>query len=165
MLPDSAAAAATTMAGATPGTPDVPGKTPVSELTPAGRIARRWPEGERTPVVLIVEDEPAARRLLVDVVRDEGADVVEAGDGAEAVAAIRRRRPDLILLDLMMPGIDGWRFLELYRQLPGPHAPVVVVTAAPPPARSTVMHDVEDVVPKPFSVDHLLDVVSRHLGQ
>jgi CheY-like chemotaxis protein len=125
--------------------------------TDAPRASRR--------VILVVEDDPVLRGLVADVAAESGAEIDRAGDGAEAIAAIRRRRPDLILLDLMMPGIDGWRFLEIYRQLPGPHAPVVVLSAASAPARFGVAPDVSEVIAKPFSIDHLLEVVQRHLGR
>jgi CheY-like chemotaxis protein len=112
-----------------------------------------------------VDDDSDVRSLLSMVVAAEGYEVTTAADGADAIAAIRRHRPDVILLDLMMPGIDGWSFLDLYRQLPGPHAPVVVVTAAAAAARNAVSHAVGEVVPKPFRVDHLLDVLRKHAGQ
>lgn len=118
-------------------------------------------EPEQPPHILIVEDEPAVRALLVEVLSEDGYEVSSAGDGAEAIAMLRKRRPDAIVLDLMMTGLDGWDFLSLYRQLPGPHAPVIVVTAA---ARGGVErahdHGADAVVTKPFSVDRLLDLVA-----
>ena len=121
---------------------------------------------ERPPHILIVEDDPDVRALLNEVLLEDGYDVSTAADGAEAIAQLRRRRPDAILLDLMMGGIDGWDFLTLYRQLPGPHPPVIVVTAA---ARGGIerAHDegADAVVTKPFSVDRLLDLVAMQVRQ
>ena len=118
------------------------------------------------PHILIVEDEPDVRNLLDEVLREDGYEVSAVRDGAEAIAVLRRRRPDAILLDLMMAGLDGWDFLALYRQLPGPHAPVIVVTAA---ARGGVerAHDsgADAVVTKPFSVDRLLNLVAMQVRQ
>ena len=118
-------------------------------------------EPEQPPHILIVEDEPDVRALLGEVLAEDGYEVSTAGDGAEAIAMLRKRRPDAIVLDLMMAGLDGWDFLSLYRQLPGPHAPVIVVTAA---ARGGVerAHDsgADAVVTKPFSVDRLLNLVA-----
>ena len=119
---------------------------------------------EHPPHILIVEDDPDVRNLLSEVLSEDGYDVASAQDGAEAIAQLRRRRPDAILLDLMMAGLDGWDFLTLYRQLPGPHAPVIVVTAA---ARGGIerAHDegADAVVTKPFSVDRLLDLVAMQV--
>ena len=114
--------------------------------------------------MLVVEDEAHVSDLLCEVLRDDGYEVTSAHDGAEAVAAIRQQRPDVILLDLMMTGIDGWDFLAMYRQLPGPHAPVIVITAAAQAGRDRAESSGADaVVSKPFSVDRLLDLVAMHV--
>ncbi len=117
------------------------------------------------PHILVVDDDPDVRSLLHSLATSEGYEVTTAADGADAIAAIRQRRPDVILLDLMMPVIDGWSFLDLYRQLPGPHAPVIVITAAAREARNAVSHSVGEVVPKPFSVDKVLALVHRYTGR
>ena len=118
----------------------------------------------KPPHILIVEDESDVRALLHEVLLEDGYEVSTARDGAEAIAVLRRHRPDAILLDLMMSGIDGWDFLSLYRQLPGPHAPVIVVTAA---ARGGVERaqdsGADAVVTKPFSIDRLLDLVAMQV--
>ena len=58
---------------------------------------------------------------------DEGYEVTEAADGAAALTLIDEIAPDLILLDMQMPTMDGWAFAQLYHQRPGPHVPVIVV--------------------------------------
>ena len=81
--------------------------------------------------VLIVDDDPEVRRWLERVLTAEGWQVSEAEHGREALARVRERRPDLILLDLLMPEMDGFEFLaELHAEPAGPRIPVVVVTAA-----------------------------------
>ena len=115
--------------------------------------------------VLVIDDDEHILALLAEVLTAEGYEVMGAMDGAAAVGAIRHQRPDVILLDLMMPVIDGWSFLDLYRQLPGPHAPVIVITAASREARNAVSHSVGDVLPKPFSVDKVLSLVHRYTGR
>jgi CheY-like chemotaxis protein len=81
--------------------------------------------------VLIVDDDPEARRWLARALTAEGWQASEAGDGRAALASVRIRRPDLILLDLLMPEMDGFEFLgHLQADTDGPRVPVVVVTAA-----------------------------------
>ena len=81
--------------------------------------------------VLVVDDDPEVRRWLERVLTAEGWQVSEAEHGREALARVRERRPDLILLDLLMPEMDGFEFLaELHAEPAGPRIPVVVVTAA-----------------------------------
>ncbi len=81
--------------------------------------------------VLIVDDDPEARRWLARALTAEGWQASEAGDGQAALARVRERRPDLILLDLLMPEMDGFEFLaRLQADAKGPRVPVVVVTAA-----------------------------------
>lgn len=80
--------------------------------------------------ILIAEDDPASRELLAEVLRNAGYSVVEASDGAEAVALLDRQRPDLIILDIQMPKLDGFQVLQHLRQhlsLPLPR--VVAMTA------------------------------------
>ncbi len=115
--------------------------------------------------VLVVDDDPHVVQLLVAALTDDGYQVDVAKNGAEALAALRRQ-PDLLLLDLMMPGYSGWDFVSSYRKTPGPHAPVIVVTAAPD---STLLGlaatpGVEAVVRKPFSLNHLLAIMRQQTG-
>ena len=114
--------------------------------------------------VLVVEDEESIRAVVAEALVDEGYEVAQAAHGAEGLALLAGGwQPDLILLDLLMPVMDGWAFADAYRQLPPPHAPLVLFTAsslAPegtsvgqllPPAAATLA--------KPFTLDELLAVV------
>ena len=78
--------------------------------------------------VLVVDDDAAIRRVIAAAVAEEGYAVAEAADGAAALALVRAAPPCLILLDLRMPGMNGWEFARRYRALPGPRAPLVCVT-------------------------------------
>jgi adenylate cyclase len=81
--------------------------------------------------VLVVDDDGEARRWLARALVAEGWQAREAADGRAALASLRERRPDLILLDLLMPEMDGFEFLARLQAEPGgPRIPVVVVTAA-----------------------------------
>lgn len=78
--------------------------------------------------ILVVDDEEDVQVLVCRILRDVGYEVEAASDGGEAIEKIGQRKPDLLVLDLMMPGIDGWGVLEHLRKVPDA-PPVVVVTA------------------------------------
>ena len=91
---------------------------------------RKYRRGHATGQVLVVEDEKPTRDLLARLVRKEGWDVAEAGNGREALERIDERKPDLIFLDIMMPVMDGFEFIKELRAHHEYHfIPVVVVTA------------------------------------
>jgi len=93
------------------------------------RVKRLLPDlrGRR---VLVVDDEPGARAMLSKILAEEGAQVSQAEAGAEALAAIGQSRVDLVLLDLMMPGMSGFEVVARLRATPATAAlPVVIVTA------------------------------------
>jgi DNA-binding response OmpR family regulator len=78
--------------------------------------------------ILVVDDEEDVQILIRRILTDAGYEVDSAGDGEAALERIEDRKPDLVVLDLMMPGLDGWGVLENLRKRPDP-PPVVVVTA------------------------------------
>lgn len=109
-------------------------------------------------VVLVVDDEPDVLLLLRVNLEIEGHQVLLAGDGEVGLEKTRAEEPDLVLLDAMMPVMDGWSVLEA---LQGGGPPVVVVSAKAQPA--DVLRALElgavDFVAKPFSLDNLLGLV------
>jgi CheY-like chemotaxis protein len=114
------------------------------------------------PRVLAVDDEPALRELAVAVLEDEGFDVRAAADGRQALTVLAAWPADVILLDLTMPVMDGWAFLEARRGDPALAAiPVVVMSAARPGRPALRALDVARVLPKPSD----LDVVCRALAE
>src|SRR5581483_3875320 len=132
------------------------------------RCRPRTVKGEPPPVmrILLVDDEPALRELLRATF--EGADVFvdEAGSGAEAEARIARRRPDVIVLDLRMPGMSGTELCERLKADPATRAiPIVVLTGADgDETRSARRAGASAVMRKPFSPLDLLAVVQRVSG-
>jgi len=93
-------------------------------------VLRRHAPGDREAPVLIVDDEPDARALVAEVLGTAGIPCVEVASGEEALAAIAKRRPRLVVLDLMMPGMDGFAVLEHLAADDELRAlPVVVLTA------------------------------------
>jgi two-component system chemotaxis response regulator CheY len=113
------------------------------------------------PVVLVVEDDAATRALLRDVLEDAGYAVREAADGAAGLRAARAARPALVLLDLRLPGTDGWAFAAAYRRAPGPRAPIVVLTADADAEAYAAGLGAAGHLLKPFDLDALLAVVGR----
>jgi CheY-like chemotaxis protein len=80
--------------------------------------------------IVLVDDDPAVRDLVSLQLELEGHEVAAASDGASGLALVRQQRPDLVLLDVMMPELSGWEVLELLREDPGdPQVPVVLLTA------------------------------------
>jgi two-component system response regulator MprA len=106
--------------------------------------------------VLVVDDEKAVRESLERALRLEGYEVELAADGREALAAVERRRPDTILLDLMMPHVDG---LEVCRRLraDGDRTPILVITARDAIAERVEGLDAgaDDYIVKPFALEEL----------
>ncbi len=111
--------------------------------------------------VLVVDDDEGIRGFVSLALADEGYEVAEADNGAAALHLLESARPDVILLDMRMPTMDGWEFSRIYRQSPGPHAPIIVLTAARDASSWASQIDAEGCLGKPFDVDELLDLVGR----
>jgi two-component system, OmpR family, KDP operon response regulator KdpE len=107
--------------------------------------------------VLIVDDEPPIRRFLRTSLSAQGYDIVEAEDGVKALDEVRRMSPDVLVLDLGLPGMDG---LEVIRRLRGGGAtlPIIVLSSRADEAGKVEALDLgaDDYVTKPFGVDELL---------
>ena len=114
--------------------------------------------------VLIVDDDPQVLQWLHEALTEQGYEVHTARNGLEGLAAVRQQQPAVILLDLMMPVVDGAGFMELYRRVPGPHAPIVVLSVAAGRYRPDALAHAEEVLAKPFSLDRLLQIVGEHAG-
>lgn len=115
-----------------------------------------------TPRVLVVEDDDVIRDFVTIALRGVGYDVETASHGAAALDILSRAGLNLILLDMRMPIMDGWQFSRLYREGPGPHVPIVVVTAAQDARETAAEVDADDYLAKPFHLRELLDVVGRN---
>ena len=84
---------------------------------------------EAAPQILVIDDDPGVCRLIKDVLDLEGFGVTIASDGFAGLRAIEAARPDCVVLDVMMPGLDGHGVLTRIRGLGGKHLPVVMLTA------------------------------------
>ncbi len=110
-------------------------------------------------VVLVVDDEQDIRLAVSEVLADEGFVVLAAGDGAEALTKARAFHPGLVLLDLMMPGMNGWEFCAARRQDPElARIPVVGVSALGRVAGI----EAAGFIQKPFDVDELVSAVRQY---
>jgi two-component system chemotaxis response regulator CheY len=117
-----------------------------------------------TPRLLVVDDDPSIREMLEMVLDSEGYEVITAPHGMAAFALLDEIRPDVILLDMKMPILDGWGFLEEYRQRPGAKVPVVVLTAAQDDDRRAGEVGADAYVAKPFAIDDLIRVLDQYIS-
>ncbi len=117
--------------------------------------------------ILVVEDDKDIRDCIQSVLELEGYSVQTSENGREALDHLASRTPSLILLDLMMPVMDGWEFLQKLNQLPSDRkAPVVVVSAvANQSDKATLSFLAKGFVKKPIDLDALLLTVQRFCDQ
>jgi two-component system, chemotaxis family, chemotaxis protein CheY len=111
--------------------------------------------------LLVVDDDPTIREMLEMLLDSEGYEVATASNGADALDALPELHPDLIILDMKMPVMDGWEFMDRYRTLPDATAPVVVLSAAQDTGRRAAEVGAQAYVSKPFAIDDLLKVVEQ----
>src|SRR5687768_4633597 len=119
--------------------------------------------------ICIIEDEPAMIELVSLILRNRGYDVVGALGGQEGLELISGTKPDLVLLDLMMPDMSGW---DVYQQMKADDAmksiPVIIVTAKAQSIDKVLgLHiaKVQDYITKPFSPNELVESVRKVLAQ
>jgi CheY-like chemotaxis protein len=115
-----------------------------------------------TPLVLVVDDDPDILDAICDILEAEGYRVARARHGGEALALVEAERPTLILLDLMMPVMDGLSFAQALRARPAVcDVPIVVISADGNRQRAAPVEPV-GYLAKPFDIDSLLAHVARH---
>jgi CheY-like chemotaxis protein len=112
--------------------------------------------------VLVVEDDPWIQWMIVDDLADRGYDVVAAHDGVEALDGIAKVRPDVIVLDLMLPRSSGWDVAQRYQTITGGDAiPIVVVSVTPDPALPLAAGGTLRSLRKPFDIEQLARAVAE----
>ena len=114
--------------------------------------------------VLVVDDDPTIRSSISAILDLEGYPVATASNGAEALAMVEQALPSLVLLDMRMPVMDGWRFAGALSQR-SIDVPIVVVTAAQNAEEWAREVGAEGFLAKPFELTELLAVVERHRGE
>jgi CheY-like chemotaxis protein len=119
------------------------------------------------PLILVVEDQPELRRLYVEQLALSGFDVIEAGNGEDAIAHSSTRVPDVVLMDLSLPVLDGWEATRRIKaDVRTAHIPIVALTAhdgAGELQRAT-RAGCDWFVPKPCPPDALITEVRRVLA-
>ena len=118
--------------------------------------------------ILVVDDDRAVRVLLKSILVKDSHEVIESPDGSSALVATREERPDLILLDLMLPGKDGFTvFKELRADTRTSQIPVIMLTASASQVHrlDALRTGVDDYISKPFDPEELLRVVRQNFGK
>jgi DNA-binding NtrC family response regulator len=113
--------------------------------------------------ILVVDDDPAIATLLAEILTDEGYTVRLAYNGPGALSVIAAQVPDLVLIDLLMPGMSGLELLHAVRARGHADLPVILVTAAADRAVDLAVHTAAAFLPKPFDLDELLSCVEQSL--
>ncbi|HKE83160.1 MAG TPA: response regulator [Vicinamibacterales bacterium] len=118
----------------------------------------------RAPHILLVDDDPDLVEILRILLEDCGYSVRCARNGREALESVAQERPAVILLDMLMPVMDGWRCAREVRARYGRGVPIVVVTAAENArARANTVGSIDEVLAKPFDIQELLRIVDRYV--
>jgi two-component system, chemotaxis family, chemotaxis protein CheY len=116
------------------------------------------------PLILLIDDDEGIREFVNLALQDEGYSVLTAANGANALPIAREQPPQLILLDMRMPVMDGREFIGEYRRVPGPKAPIVVLTAARDAHDSAIQVEANGYLPKPFDLEELIKIVHSFLS-
>jgi CheY-like chemotaxis protein len=116
------------------------------------------------PLVLVVEDDPDVLDLEEEALVRRGYRVARARHGEEALQRIAESEPQLILLDMRMPVMDGWAFARAFRERYGRRIPIVVVTAAEDSRLRADEVGADADLGKPFELEQLYEVVADTLG-
>lgn len=119
----------------------------------------------QSSVVLVVDDDPDILEALSEILEAEGFEVRRARNGKEALERLNPDPPDLILLDLMMPVMDGWEFAQRMRQIEGPasRVPLIVLSADRNVGAKAGEIGARGYLAKPFELNDLLEMVRHSL--
>ncbi|HKW78097.1 MAG TPA: response regulator [Candidatus Limnocylindria bacterium] len=137
---------------------------------PSGRARRRSPEGmflisqPGRPRVLVVDDDEDIRRVIKDVLESEGFETRTVADGAQALLEAARWQPKVIVLDVLMPVMDGRTFLQSYRHAGAASARIVALSGLARAANVAKELGCDAALTKPFEIDHLVRTVAALAG-
>ncbi len=120
---------------------------------------------EKRGAVLVVDDDPDLLNMVELLLDAEGYRVDTARDGEEALQKVAQELPALILLDMKMPGMDGWTFAREFRNLYDRRAPIVVLTAAEDAQKRAEEIDAQAYLGKPFDIDDLIRIVEQNAAK
>jgi CheY-like chemotaxis protein len=114
--------------------------------------------------ILLADDDPGIREMLGRVLESEHYEVVLAGTGREAVAQFAAKAPDLVLLDLNMPELDGWEAIDLITTT-HPFVSVIVITARPKQYEQAADMAVDALMEKPLNLPLLLEAIAKLMAE
>jgi CheY-like chemotaxis protein len=113
---------------------------------------------DTSPCVLVVDDDRGVRDSLVELFEEEGYEVHSAADGLEALECMKRTRPSIVILDLMMPVMSGWELFERMKSDPMLRSiPICILSAS-----ISKLPNAECVLNKPITATRLLEAVQQH---
>ncbi len=114
--------------------------------------------------ILVVDDDPALIRLLHSKLTEQGYEVESAGDGQEALAKYRDFQPDLIILDILMPGMDGYTFVLEFKKIGDlKMTPIIILTSRPSMREIFAIEGINDYIIKPFKTEDLLRKIEKRM--
>src|ERR671934_1185924 len=116
--------------------------------------------GRDQPLIVVIEDNQDINDLLSSILEEEGYQVVSVTNGSQAVQAARQHRPDLITLDLALPGKDGWAIArELQEDPTTEHIPILVISAYTRDLDAPLRRQVDRIISKPFYFTQVVNEV------
>jgi len=115
--------------------------------------------------IVLVDDEAGLRTVMAEILTGGGHEVLTAGDGGEGLAVVRRERPDLVLCDINMPGLDGFEVLQAIRGDPDLASPPFVFLTGETEVRAGMRSGADDYLMKPVASDELLAAVAARLAR
>ena len=111
--------------------------------------------------ILVVEDDLSIRELLIEILEDEGYHVSSGSNGSEGLSSLELSTPDLIIMDVMMPIMDGYAFRkELLKNSIWSSIPVIAMSAQAQGLEKLKLHGLTNFISKPLEINHFLETVS-----
>ena len=118
----------------------------------------------QTKSIMVIDDDRAILDMIAELLSDEGYPVIALNEGRAGVERAKAERPGLILLDLMMPEMNGWQVVDALRALPETHdIPVVLISARRDLLVTAQSLNVPTFLEKPFEVDDMLTIVRSYV--
>ena len=115
--------------------------------------------------VLVVEDNDLNRRLFVDLLTTKGHTILEASDGPSALDLVKKKQPDLVLMDIQLPSVSGLEITQQIRQMPLKQPKIVAVSAfaLKQDADKAIQAGCDDYISKPISIGPFFEIIDKNL--
>ena len=133
-------------------------------MPPVGRLMKQRGTNGHLGKILVVDDDDQLADVVREVLRDAGYSVATVRHGAAALELVNHVAPDLILLDLTMPIMDGWSFVSQYRRTARAGARILLLTANPHAPEIAQTLQADGYILKPFDIAQLVNVVAQELA-